>query len=78
MRKIQRGKHKSKQNNVLQFKEDVEKALNYQEMDVAVTLIKHKTGEVSIVTNDCDAVELIGLIEVGKQFAYENRFGSDD
>lgn len=78
MRRIQRGKHQSQQNDVQQFKKDLAKALNYKEMDVAVTFIKHKTGEISVITNECDPVEVMGLIEVGKQFVYENRFGSED
>jgi len=56
------------------FKESIQEALEHEEVTCGVTFIKHNTGEISVITTESDAIELMGVIEVGKQFVFKDRW----
>lgn len=61
-----------------QFIRDIRNATNYSSCTNAVCVIRHKTGEVSAITTSGDPVEVMGLIEVGKNMVYEQRWSTND
>lgn len=58
------------------FLSDIEEVVSYSELTNAVCFIKHKNGELSAITTDGNPEEIIGVIEVGKNLVYEDRFSS--
>ncbi len=78
MKRIQRNINERKDDGKANdFQCDLQEAIDYNEMISAVAFIKHRTGEVSVVTSESDAIEIMGLIETGKQFVFKDRWGEE-
>lgn len=76
MKRVQRNRNTRKDTDAKanEFINDVQDAMDYNKVVSAVAFIKHETGEVSVVTSEGDAVEIMGLIETGKQFFFNDRW----
>lgn len=72
--RIQRNQSLKSDNMVDSFKIDIQEALEHEDVTCGVTFIKHNTGEISVITTEGDAIEVMGVIEVGKQLVFKDRW----
>lgn len=56
------------------FQQDIREHLSDVDTEHAICLIKHNDGSVSVITTDGEATSLIGTMEVGKMFIWEEKF----
>ncbi|MDY0394780.1 hypothetical protein ACFSMW_06650 [Virgibacillus halophilus] len=63
--------------DLLDFKEGVNDFLD-RGAKIAVSFVKQNDGTVSVITTDGDPVEVIGLIDVGKQLVFDDRWRNNN
>ncbi len=56
------------------FQSDIQEALEHEEVTCGVTFIKHNTGEITVITTESEAIEVMGVIETGKQLVFKDRW----